>query len=99
MSGIHTPSDMSAYELCNNERASRIEAGSWDCECECWFKHTMARYAIVRAYIKLFGLVECAMDHDINYGDIDFATLTLHPELFYPAVGSPSAVSTTDGED
>ena len=53
-----TPSDMSADEITDNERASRIKAGSWDCECEAWYDREMACSAILRAYMKVVGRTE-----------------------------------------
>ena len=99
MSGFHTPSDMSADELHHNERASRIEAGSWDCESELWYDRELARNAILRSYIKIVGVVECPSGHSINYGDIDFENLTLDPYLFNPIVVSLSEAPTTDDVD
>ena len=78
--GWHTPSDMSADEIADNQRASMIEAGSWNFRFEELHDREMARTAILRAYMKAVGVIEprpSDINGEIHYWDIHFDTLTL----------------------
>ena len=71
---------MSADEIADNERASMIEAGSWNFRFEELHDREMARTAILRAYMKAVGVIEPTpsdIHWEIHYWDIDFDTLTL----------------------
>ena len=52
----HTPSDMSDDEVMANERASRIEAGSWGQGDERWYERELAASLILRILARVCGL-------------------------------------------
>ena len=51
----HTPSDMSGDEIMYNTRASRLLAGSWGEDEECWYEQELAQSTILRILARIFG--------------------------------------------